>query len=760
MSRSSQHAVCKWLFSIVAAGAVALAPSAQAQAFNACAPQGTSTPTIDGNIEGLLDESGALRPTDTGWPASARIALKDGQGVTRDASIWITTTATHLYVGGIIDNPRGNDDYGALTPDDTIVIGLSATDGTTPSEWGIVIQPNDSDSSSQYAVNRHLRIFDPSNLDAGYSRIDFWRTGNWSGDKTSVQIHQGGWLELSSNFAYARTPSKWSFEMRVPRVASAAAAGINSGVFIGGADSTFRLYFNVLSTNQPGTEYFEQYPWPGDKGIVPNGLPIESVARPSSEWGVVSFESPSPAACGTIQVDANNIGVIQPDGTLDNNVACRTSGTPPINRVAARLDNKGGHAKVQVKFSSAVWGIQGGWLQDWQDIVSPDAAYPNPAIGDVPAGSRKDIESRWSVPSSSTCNPATSHPCLQAHFTVIEGTTPLSQSSAWRNMVWRVASRLDEPAAIQAPDVKRANLIGYPNKMLIKRTSQVIKQQFEDAMIPKGHRPTRCSAADPAAKTPICSCLNAIRERPDFQEWALQSDVSARPGFEAQPNRNPTFDSALPRAAWDKLGMSPAELFNQPASQLKERLQAAKLGIPACQGGLDAPSVPRRRWETLLLTTRGYSPTKRCMPIGKHRYCEAAPLGAYAYYVRHFLERKTAADAAVAVDWKPTLKAPDGFTGFKMSAQRGTLAGAGLKMGVVEPAVEVYELDLPAGKTVSLMNTVEATEAEPCTLVFGRINCCRCALGTGLDDDSDGNHRWLLAAVFLALIVHRRRHRN
>ena len=521
----------------LAAGSIALltslvAANAGAQLNDVCVPPSATAPVIDGHImlDAATDPADQAQLFDSGWQGATVIKLVDGIGTPTQTILRVLTTKdangapNAFYIGGYIDS------HHAAAYDDTIVLGFSAGytgEGQTGDNWRFQIQPfglatlgggigGDDGGACSPNFCHSLDLNDP--VPGNLSRAKYW-TDSFAGPATwnTVAPHDLGsdtWVASSANFQFGTNGTAWSFEMKVPIVATSNIGGVKgtagpAGIALNATENrAFRFYFNGIAVDDGNTTLAE-YPWPGASLMGTDGAvnTLESLMPPLSKWGVVApFSDPS---CNKVTLDQANIGVELADGSITTSVqipgTCTPSGTTqgPVNTFTARPHSTMTQpANLSVEFKYAVWGLQGTQF-NFVDIPANNASVnPIPSVS-IPAASDADITTKWALTENDACtfHKGMDHPCLEvfltgkdAATTTALGNAPLSQQ---RNMVWVPASSFTDNAALN-PITKTPNRTSY-----VVTKAQAVPMGAQ-AVFTK-QPPPRCSAADPYRfQAPCC----------------------------------------------------------------------------------------------------------------------------------------------------------------------------------------------------------------------------------------------------------------
>ena len=416
-----------WLVLLLAAF-LGISAGAWGQTRDLCIPSIgglVDAPTMDGRPEG-----------DVGWNNAVQVGLRESMGAPRIGTLQLgrkEVSATDKSVYLSIDLTGFNQpSAGGRGPglNDTVVLALS-TDADPTHDWRIHVSPFTSP------------IGDPL-LSQNPRTKKFWRgSATWNlpnpnaptaCSATDVGKYSTCPKDLTiGDIKVARTGSRWSLEVKLPYHSDAMQAGADNAIYIP-ASGTFRLYSNVVSTNDLSGTYVED-PWPTDAELtrrgnefIQNSTPDKGTVGVAGSWGVVSLND-RPAVCTGVKIltagvrATSNAGAalgsaslpVPPSGTnttgiyynvgttqaqdaaqcmplLNNHLWAGTQQNPTGTRglsnwFVARAENTSttNAAAIAAQFQIAPWGLPSAVGTDWDLIgkrFDPDSATcSDPIVG-------------------------------------------------------------------------------------------------------------------------------------------------------------------------------------------------------------------------------------------------------------------------------------------------------------------------------------------------------------------------------------------
>ncbi len=365
---------------------LATASAALAQS-DVCIPVATTTPTLDGTVDG-----------DPGWQGAARIDL-DCPGVAPSTYIRLCrgTAPNTIYVGVQVNTP-------GIAPNslDRVVLGF-VPDNVDSHAWRIHVTPFSG------------AIFEGASTAASVSywtNYSSWNSGS-SGKTPGGAGSPSSWLQPANIKVNNVDNSRWGLEMMIP-ISDAAAAGAESGVYLP-PTGTFKVYFNVVKTVSGS---FVQYPWPSSSYLgtsLCTGTPLKT------SWGTGSLVAR--VNCNVL-LTWDKIGIFAPPADTDHSVRCLSpdggfsdcSGLadtafwpdlagPPTTFYAKPRNRMATIANVGVRFKTAPWGSPG--PDDWTLVQYPDGIAPlvNPtdASASLQPGSQANLSLDWCLTYKQSC---------------------------------------------------------------------------------------------------------------------------------------------------------------------------------------------------------------------------------------------------------------------------------------------------------------------------------------------------------------------
>ncbi len=445
---------------------VGAASTLDAQSRIACIPPigsvvtGAAPDPVDGKVQ-----------DDERWNGSMRINLND-RGAGRMGFLQLGRSATDVYIAGLIeptDIP--------VSTNDAVVLAFH-TSANTDFDWKIVINPFDTSTSTGASNSR--------NVMSGGTIMAYRKSTSQSWNTATTGFVPGAaranWL-TSAIFVSrvpANTSNGWSFEMKIPIVASAAS---DDGIFFP-PSAQFDFYFDILKAVDVADAMTIQAPWPTD---MPSAKVIGSASDFVGDntlplpWGKVSFD---PATCTGVTLtrlfvtgspsdhQLATFAPVAPYPAFPADCTTIPSSPPPNTPIAAatntlNVEVKNTHATlnlsgVTAKVYVAQWGIAS---PSEYLLLDPAATTPIPGLTVSPptitlgpltvnaGGVPQDLSLQWRMTYRQSCDYTRfqgGHHCMFAQLDAPTGgvNVPLVVSSRGDNFMFVPASTFSNVATI------------------------------------------------------------------------------------------------------------------------------------------------------------------------------------------------------------------------------------------------------------------------------------------------------------------------
>jgi hypothetical protein len=407
------------------------------------------TPTWDGQVEG-----------DVGWNNAVRLNVSGDLGSTTATKMQMGIVGSTLYLGLVVSAPT-------VSPDTTVVLGFSPSDGIPSHDWRLHISPFDVAPPPDNSKSNHAFA------------VTYWKDSSvWNaGGGGSVAAAGVDW-EVEGIRIFKLNSNHWEMEFQIPITVSAASAAGFCLTCSGGG--TFKMYVNVMNTVGGTAPGVSQDVWPAGApfpaGFITQHTPALGL------WGTGST-TPRPASCTGVQLDWSNIGVQDPlnasnivtdmrrfaavtETTIAQCQALADNANPgsngPQNIFRANpLNTMATGAKVSVAFRLANWGIPG--ASNFSALGTPIPAGCDPLSGGAQcAGVNNNPTNENPIPamSSGTYNSTTwslnykqscfykiaAHQCIHVDMDSNDPNTRFLNKSTERNMNFVPASTYRQKA--------------------------------------------------------------------------------------------------------------------------------------------------------------------------------------------------------------------------------------------------------------------------------------------------------------------------
>jgi hypothetical protein len=354
--------------------------------FRLCFTQ-SSTPTIDGNIDG-----------DDGWRRSWRYVFGNATSFP-DAIVQGTKDSGNLFFSFEVNNDPSWDN------NDVIVLTIDpALGGSDDDQIRIHIFP----------------VFTGTGAAAtGVPReVKYWKKSG--GVFTNQQINPT-WLDIKVTSLNSGSARHWYVEVRFPLNPSV--SGINIPT-----TGDFGLYFNVIRVEGGVASEFD---WPPP--APPIGDLIEFNTPPVAEWGNGTRGG---STCNGVSIASGDITTNNtPNNKIDLNGPNIFTATPHNSSIDA-TGTPVAAANIRARFMIANWGIPG--ATSWGDVPTGNNPTPSPGVT-IPVGGSTPINTlAWTLTATQrTEYAARPHQCIRVELFVdnpATSNTTFINHNAQRNM--------------------------------------------------------------------------------------------------------------------------------------------------------------------------------------------------------------------------------------------------------------------------------------------------------------------------------------
>jgi len=451
-------------------------------------------PVIDGIVDGYTGP-GTVNNYPC-WNGATRWNLSADAGATTAVKFQSGQSGGFLYLSYVIDTP-------AIGLNDTVVL-IFSTDGNAAHDWRIFVQPFDV-------------ALPPDGASIVPKTVTYWRDSTtWNTVGGVAQTAAAGtWLV--DNVRVSRGGNRWALEIKVPILANAADAGLNTGIYF--PAGTFKFWTDVLNTITVNA--VTQAPFPAGANAVP-GMDtfLTHNTPPAGSWGTASLND-RPACNGVslawadigVELPANSGTIVQEikryagpfaEGTAAQCDALPDNAQPgkngPSNTFIARpVNGMGTQAKnVTATFRLWDWGIPGTNQFDPLGAPSGNGVANNPTsagggAGDINAGAQKALRATWALTYKQSCQfsfPGRTHQCIEVDLDSNDPGTRFKNKSVQKNMNIVPASLFKQIAKISGDQgALPAGETAHRFFLLVDTDQQAPAEGQPNNLASEGHHP-------------------------------------------------------------------------------------------------------------------------------------------------------------------------------------------------------------------------------------------------------------------------------